>query len=216
MTSFLILANHSDATAYLSTVFAKEQISLFDQIIITPDGSLGIEDIRKLQKQIAFKPYKSPQKAVVIYAAETITREAQNALLKTLEEPPAQTLIYLISEAQNAFLPTILSRCHLINLKSPEKASLDEGSFEATIIALGNGGVGECLYQAQLLATKEKALPWLITAITYFRESLLESETPQEHELLINILESFQEAHSVISATNVSPRLVMENLFLSL
>jgi len=216
MTSFLLLSNKSDATAFLTKEFWREKIMSFDQVSIVPEASIGIEEVRKLQKQLLLKPYQSPKKALIIYDAHLITREAQNALLKTLEEPPADTLIYLVSEREEAFLPTILSRCYLINLLTTEKEPFDEKEFEETIKAIGAGGVGERLYQAQLLGTKEKALPWLMQALTYFRELLLSSEDSQEHEYLIAQLEAFQEAHDVISSTNVAPRLVMENLFLNL
>lgn len=216
MASFLIIANTSDATAYLSKEFERLHISHFDQVRIEPDGSLGIEEVRKLQKQALFKPYQSPQKAIILFTAEALTPQAQNALLKTLEEPPAQTLIYLISEDQEAFLPTILSRCTIISLQSKTTALGDEHALEQTLEALFTGSVGDRLYQAQLIGTKDLAAPWLVHASTYLREQLLTNQLPRENEVLIAILEAFQEAYTVITSTNVSPRLTMENLFLTL
>ena len=85
-----------------------------DYIEITPDGnSIKIAQIRKLQSDILVKPYKS-YKIYVIDEAQKMTVEAQNALLKTLEEPPKYAIIILITNNKESLLDTIKSRCEII------------------------------------------------------------------------------------------------------
>lgn len=87
-------------------------------------GSIGVEDIRKqLNGDIMIKPYSCPFKIYIIDEADKLTVQAQNALLKTIEEPPAYAVIMLLTAKASALLPTILSRCVLLTLK-PVKDSL--------------------------------------------------------------------------------------------
>ena len=85
-----------------------------DYIEIKPDGnSIKIAQIRKLQSDILVQPYKS-YKIYVIDEAQKMTVEAQNALLKTLEEPPKYAIIILITDNKESLLDTIKSRCEII------------------------------------------------------------------------------------------------------
>lgn len=85
-----------------------------DYIEIKPDGnSIKIAQIRKIQSDILVKPYKS-YKIYVFDEAQKMTVEAQNALLKTLEEPPKYAIIILITNNKEALLDTIKSRCEII------------------------------------------------------------------------------------------------------
>lgn len=81
-------------------------------------ASIGVEDIRvQVNQDIAIKPYSSPYKIYIIPDGEKMTEQAQNALLKTIEEPPAYAVIILLTENINSFLPTILSRCVTLQFK---------------------------------------------------------------------------------------------------
>lgn len=89
-----------------------------DFSLIEPDGnSLKIEQIRLLQKRIQEKPIVSNKKVYIIDNADKMTKEAQNCLLKTLEEPPEFATIILIGENENSFLSTIKSRCMIIHFR---------------------------------------------------------------------------------------------------
>jgi DNA polymerase-3 subunit delta' len=86
-----------------------------DFILINPTGeSIKIEQIRELERSIAFKPYEARWRVIIIDRAEQLTREAANALLKTLEEPPPLTVIILVATAVEGFPPTVPSRCQRI------------------------------------------------------------------------------------------------------
>lgn len=91
-----------------------------DIIYVTHEkpGSIGVDDIREqINDTIMIKPYSSCHKIYLVDEAEKMTVQAQNALLKTIEEPPSYAVIILLTTNQDAFLPTILSRCIQLKLK---------------------------------------------------------------------------------------------------
>lgn len=74
-------------------------------------GAIKIEQVRGIEKEIQLRPYEAKKKVFIIIEAQNLTPEASNALLKTLEEPPADSLLILTSAHADQLLPTILSRC---------------------------------------------------------------------------------------------------------
>ena len=74
-------------------------------------NSIGVGEIRRMRADLQIKPYSNARKVYIVPDAEKLTIPAQNALLKTLEEPPEYAVIILIANGLSAFLPTILSRC---------------------------------------------------------------------------------------------------------
>lgn len=76
--------------------------------------SLKLEQVRNLQKEVMLKPYEGKKKVFIISQAETLTGQAANSLLKTLEEPPEDTVFILVAVNAYTLLPTILSRCQQI------------------------------------------------------------------------------------------------------
>lgn len=96
-----------------------------DLMCIEPDGnSIKIEQIRFLQKKIQEKPIISNKKVYIINDADTMTIEAQNCFLKTLEEPPEFATIILIGSQENAFLTTIKSRCMILHFQPIENEEI--------------------------------------------------------------------------------------------
>lgn len=92
-----------------------------DILYVTHDkpNTLGVEDVRRqLNEDIGLKPYSSRRKVYIVDEAEKMNPQAQNALLKTIEEPPAYAVILLLTTNADAFLPTILSRCVRLDLKA--------------------------------------------------------------------------------------------------
>ena len=80
---------------------------------------ISVDDIRhQLNNDIVIKPYSSKYKIYIVDEAEKMNVQAQNALLKTIEEPPAYAVILLLTTNADGFLPTILSRCITLNLKT--------------------------------------------------------------------------------------------------
>lgn len=98
-----------------------------DYMLIEPDGnSIKIEQIRFLQKKIQEKPIIASKKVYIINDAEKMTTEAQNCLLKTLEEPPEFATIILIGTQENLFLPTIKSRCMILKFMAIEDEEIEQ------------------------------------------------------------------------------------------
>ena len=81
-------------------------------------NSIGIDEIRdQLINDVGIKPYESPYKIYIVNDADKLTLQAQNALLKTIEEPPAYAVVMLLADNPDALLPTITSRCVILSLK---------------------------------------------------------------------------------------------------
>lgn len=82
-------------------------------------NTISVDDIRKqVNEDIQIKPYQGPYKIYIIGEADLMTVQAQNALLKTIEEPPAYAVIFLLTENAEALLPTITSRCVMLKLRN--------------------------------------------------------------------------------------------------
>ena len=82
-------------------------------------NTISVDDIRtQLNNDIVIKPYSNQYKIYIVDEAEKMNQQAQNALLKTIEEPPAYAVIMLLTTNADSFLQTIRSRCITLNLKS--------------------------------------------------------------------------------------------------
>jgi len=122
--------------------------------LIEEDSSIKIETIRALQKEIQLKPYEGSKKVFIINNAEGMTVQAQNALLKTLEEPPSYASIILLTNNSASLLPTIISRCQILKLVPARLEEVQEylqrveglGIDESKVIAsFSNGIVGKAI-----------------------------------------------------------------------
>ncbi len=125
-------------------------------------GSIGVEDIRsQINGDVAIKPYSSPRKIYIINEGEKMTVQAQNALLKTLEEPPAYTVILILTMNMESLLPTVLSRCTALNMKPVRDNQIKKFLMEVMQVpdykadlcaAFARGNIGK----AKLLASSEE------------------------------------------------------------
>lgn len=133
---------------------SKRKSSFPDIHHYRPEGKLGLHSIQSLRSfgaEVYQPPYESKWKVFIIHEADRMLSYSANALLKSFEEPPPQTLIILLSSAPNALLPTILSRCchihfHALSQKQIEAALQEKyqlGPEEASRIAsLAQGSLG--------------------------------------------------------------------------
>lgn len=143
-----------------------------DILVVEPDGQfIKVEQVRELQRKLGYKPFEGRATVCIIDAADRLNISAANSLLKTLEEPPAQTHLILIAENIRMVIPTILSRCQRINfsplpteeveaiLKKDESfASENIGSDMKTIAAMSGGSPGKALSMAGAFPMDEKDL----------------------------------------------------------
>ena len=82
-------------------------------------ASISVDDVRtQVNGDIMIKPYSSPYKVYIIPEADLMTVQAQNAILKTIEEPPEYAVIFLLTENAESLLPTIRSRCVILKLRN--------------------------------------------------------------------------------------------------
>ncbi len=109
---------------------------------------------------VAIKPYSSPRKVYIMNEGEKMTVQAQNALLKTLEEPPEYTVILILTTNVESLLPTILSRCVVLNMKPVKDREVKQFLMETMQIpdykanictAFARGNIGK----AKILASSE-------------------------------------------------------------
>lgn len=125
-------------------------------------NTIGVEDIRtQINGDIDIKPYSSPRKIYIMNEGEKMTIQAQNALLKTLEEPPEYAVILILTTNVDELLPTILSRCVVLNMKPVTDAQVKQylmeelgvPDYKANIcVAFARGNIGK----AKLLASSEE------------------------------------------------------------
>lgn len=227
MTSFIVVStDKTKRDEYINTFCKEKKIDTFDRTTLTLETSIkqntqsiGIEDIKYMQKKIFLKPIKSEQKAIIIDEAELLTIEAQNALLKILEEPPEHTLLILSTTTKETLLPTILSRCKIVQLeeKQTKLSEKEQEGLQTFLEALPEMGIGERLKKAETLAKdKDKAIEYITKLILVAREYLLQSSNKKSIKQLSNQIKSFQALHTTLRTTNVNPRFAIENTLLQL
>lgn len=137
-----------------------------DRLLIEPDGQfIKIEQVRELQAALNFTAWSGRRKIALIDRAERLNQEAANALLKTVEEPPADSLLILISSAPDDLLPTLRSRCHLVRFFPLEPQQLTRWLIDqrrwapeeaALVSAIANGCVGRALAGDPALLREER------------------------------------------------------------
>ena len=123
------------------------------QLIEPNEGKVKIEQIREMQRKVAEKPIISNKKVYIIDNADTMTTEAQNCLLKTLEEPPEYITIILICTNEDNLLSTIKSRCTRMHFESIDieeikkyiKQNYPDQETSENIINLSQGSIGKVL-----------------------------------------------------------------------
>ena len=122
-------------------------------------ASISVDDIREqLNGDIMIKPYSSPYKIYIIPEAELLTVQAQNALLKTIEEPPEYAVIFLLTENADSLLPTIRSRCVMLKLRNIKDKlvkkylmeQLEVPDYQAEVCAaFAQGNIGRAILLAK-------------------------------------------------------------------
>ena len=127
-----------------------ESLNQPDILYVTYEKTgIGVDEIRtQINADIEIRPYSSPYKIYIVPDSEKMTVAAQNALLKTIEEPPEYAVIILLTTNADVFLPTILSRCVLLNMKPVKEKLIQDrlmvmyglSPYEAKTAAVFSGG----------------------------------------------------------------------------
>lgn len=148
-----------------------------DVELITPREAglaISIEQIRKLQRSVSYKPLEAKWKVYIVDDAADATEEAANCLLKTLEEPPPQVIIILVTENIYRLLSTVRSRCQLVLFRQ-----IPRNLIEKILV-----------HQYQVPPEKARSLAWLSSGSIGRALYYLERETPESVEQLKEIFEA--------------------------
>jgi len=164
--------------------------------------SIGIDEVRIIPNFLAIKPLSYTHKIVIIKDGNILTPEAQNSLLKILEETPSYGIIFLEVKHLSNLLPTISSRCQtfFINDKSREI------QFEKKFLDLS---LSEKFFLAETLSKKEKS------EIMEFLNQILIEIKNSDLEIPKESIYFFIDTQEKISKYNLNSRLALENLFLN-
>jgi DNA polymerase III gamma/tau subunit len=218
MQSLLITGKDKEQIRLAAQKICEEnKISRFDIEIIETEKTVGIGDIRRLQEKLFLKPLEGEIKSVILEAFFGMTPDSQNAFLKVLEEPPADAIIMILALSLDFVLPTVMSRCKLINLERVRKITDEEISGNLKLLyELKNGGTTKALKIAQDNGKdREMALEFLERLIISLHTNLENKNGELSNEEFLRILKALQNTYTIVKTTNVAPRLALENLFLS-
>jgi DNA polymerase III subunit delta' len=107
-----------------------------DVLIVEPgdNGSIRIDQVRDVVDRSGYRPFEGRRRVVIIDDADALIPAAQNALLKTLEEPPSMTMFILVTSRPDMLLPTVKSRCPELRFRP-----LDVTEIAAALVARGRG-----------------------------------------------------------------------------
>lgn len=172
---------------------------------------IGISAVRTFTKRLLLTPQLSKYTAGIILDAYLLTTEAQNALLKLLEEPPPHVLLYLETVHHDQLLPTVVSRCQTIQLV--ETTNTDGfDNIMSTIQSLSKASPGEKLRIIDgIVSDRDATKQWIQTAISATRRHMLLAAS--ESFAYTTLLRRFITAQRELSV-NVNPRLVLDTVFL--
>jgi len=176
--------------------------------------AIGIAQIRELKNFVSRSPLNLTTKAAIVTEAESLTEESWNALLKTLEEPSPNTVIFLISRGLRDLPKTILSR--VLTISFPDSGEVSKLKPKDDIILgklakLDQLSVVDRFDVAEELAAADNKLEIMDGWLMLQRANLLAGENGSA-----NKLQTMAEAKNIIASTNANARLVLENLFLKI
>jgi DNA polymerase III delta prime subunit len=177
--------------------------------------SIGITDVKETIRFLHLSPRQSPFTTLIIEDAEAMSAEAGQALLKTLEEPPANSRIILESPQESLLLPTIISRCQTVFVKKAADSfkTVDE-NFRAIMKNVCGKRIGEIIkFVDETFEGKQDATIFLETLLSTTQENLILSSSIPEIEKNTKIIRACLKARKEL-ASNVHFRLVLDKFFL--
>ena len=199
----IVNQNREERDKEIWSILKKSQITQTNpDLLILEDDKIGISQIKQLIKHLSTKPFGKTEKSVIILNGNNISPDAQNALLKTLEEPPGNSIILIGTDSDSKLLPTILSRCLILNNES--LITNDESNFDLEKIL--NASVEERFDIIEKTTDKDQFLNDLTES---YRQKILKGEGNSE------FLEELLQAQ-IWKESNVNIRTILEYLMLSL
>jgi DNA polymerase III delta prime subunit len=207
MLSRIVVSQNPDSQIKAAERFLddlKIKKSAPDLLWLESEGSIGIKDIKQVKEHLSFKPLSLKGKVVIIIGADNLTPDAQNSLLKTLEEPPTEAKILLTTSSEHKLLPTILSRCELIYVdnSSTVGSTKDKGRVESLISS-------DKTTRFEIIEKTEDKEELLNELVGYFSEKLSQNPEGVEFAKLLIEAEKWQKAQG-------NTRVILEYLMLNL
>lgn len=216
----IICEDQTIKNEFIQNKLTALEISTIDRMIMDSDP-IGIAEIRKLKLWAGQKPFNSKHKVISIWS-DFLTPEAQQALLKLLEEPPEHTFIYLLSSNESILLPTVLSRCEIVYLSNIKSGTVQlDPKIEEFWEKILSQNIGERLREiTSLVSEREDARIWLKENLIFWRQKLLQRATDNKNNELsslhvVKILRLLQKTYNQIE-TNISLKLAIDHLFINL
>lgn len=212
-------ATHEKRQEVIAQQIADWQVTLHDVVtlaLVEDTSSIGIAEVRAFQKRLTLTPYESPYTVGIIHDMDALTIEAQNSLLKTLEEPPPHTRIIGEAPTDGTLLPTVLSRMQRISLHTqsiPEAESHEALAFMDELIKLSTGA--KLARVEPLTPTKEAASAWVDATIAAWETNLHLEKDAILRASLARAIRLLLTARSQLKA-NVNHRLAIDNAILEL
>lgn len=154
-----------------------------DIITVTHEkpGTISIDEIRdQVIHDVAIKPYCSPHKIYIVPDAEMMTAQAQNALLKTIEEPPEYAVIMLLTSNVDALLPTIQSRCVRLDLKVVDDSLVKQYLMERLHVPDYQAEIDASYAQGSIGKAKEAATSEEFSVMTHNALKMLKNSDSME------------------------------------
>ncbi|MDD5416018.1 MAG: hypothetical protein PHE48_03395 [Candidatus Daviesbacteria bacterium] len=188
-----------------------------DLLYIKAGEKLGIAEAKRIKGFFSLKPYSASGRAVVLEDTSTLTAEAQNALLKTLEELPREAILILGAASDDNLLPTILSRCEIIRLKPKSDDTLEYHSkYTEDLDKLLNTSLEERFEYIEKLKDREEFLHYMVY---FFRQKMVEPITHARPSLarleVTGFLKELLQAEKW-AKQNVNIRAILEYLMLKM
>lgn len=172
-------------------------------------SKLGIAEARKIKEHFSLKPYSAKGRVVILEDASALTPEAQNALLKTLEEPPTEAILILGAPSDSKLLPTILSRCQVIRVQgTADRVENNENEYEKDIEKLLKSDIEERFEYIEKCKERQEFFQSLVT---YFHQHLASHTRSGNLNFLKELLQAEQWA-----TQNVNIRAILEYLMLEM
>ncbi len=171
-------------------------------------AAVQIADVRSLIQEMALKPYQAEQSVYVILKIDASSVPAQNALLKSLEEPPAHAQIILTTDQPNRVLSTILSRCIKINLQENNDVLPSKTNIQEIIDRVSTGTLSDIFDISEVHKERADALMLVQDLLLFLHQDNQQRPTLQRTRQLQKIL-----AAKELLQKNVNVRLVIEDLF---
>ncbi|MBU0619054.1 hypothetical protein KKD62_02340 [Patescibacteria group bacterium] len=226
MKSFLFIGSAKSALKhalaqtgrYLTTATPRQHPDL---LLLEPEQSISIAQVRNMIRFLSKKPFQAQTKVVLIHQSQQLTLPAQNALLKTLEEPPDNSYIILTAPNQDQLIPTIQSRCQIINLK-PEPDKLPAAQ-QAELLIFNHQLIQASLGQRLVLiqpysANRSSAQKFILEQILFWQKALhqpkLAAKLKVQDKQISRILQALLKADNLLKH-NINTKLLLDNLIMT-